>query len=86
MKEAVILTFALALIGMGLFIFGASNGASSMELTGFLLTLPLTLIAAMGLVTIAVALVGVIAMALWQALVQALSWALAAAGLRRRRG
>ena len=84
MKHAAIFSFALAMIGMGLFIFGVSNGASSFEMTGFILTLPLTFIAALGLATIVIALAMVLAMAAWSCL--AWSWAWACAWPRRRRG
>lgn len=82
MKEVAILSFALALIGMGLFIFGVTNNASTMELAGFYLTVPLTLIAAAGLLTMLAAVVTWCAMAVWSAL----AWAWVAVWRRRTRG
>lgn len=74
MKEAAILAFALALIGMGLFTFGLANNASTMELAGFYLTVPLTLMAAAGLLTVLAAAVARCAMAAWKALAWSWAW------------
>jgi hypothetical protein len=84
MKEVVIPAFALALIGMGLFTFGLAHNASTMELAGFYLTVPLTVMAAAALLTVAAAAVTWCAMAAWTSL--AWSWAWARAWPRRRRG
>lgn len=93
MKQAVIYTFALALIGAGLFLVGVTKGIDSFEMTGFILTLPITFIAALALVTIVAALAAAallwlserlldLAMAAWSALL----WLAERASLHRRRG
>lgn len=73
MKAAVALTFVLALIGGGMFLLGVSRGIYSFEMTGFILTLPLTLVAALGLMAVIVGLVAAGLMALRSALARALA-------------
>jgi hypothetical protein len=82
MKTAFIITFVLALLGGGLFLFGVSRDIYSFEMTGFILTLPITLLAAISLGAVLVGILAVIAMAAWSALL----WAWARAWPRHRRG
>ena len=93
MKQAVIYTFVLALIGGGLFLVGVSKGIDSFEMTGFILTLPITFIAALGLATVVLAAIAgallwlarhllVCSKVAWSALV----WLEERASIRRRRG
>jgi hypothetical protein len=93
MKTAVIFAFVLTLIGAGLFLFGVSRGIYSFEMTGFILTLPLTLIAAMGLAAILIGLATAVMLWISQGLLacamagwRALLWASDRASHRRTRG
>jgi hypothetical protein len=73
MKQAAIFSFVLALVGAGFFLLGVARGVGSFEMAGFILTLPLTLIAVIGLAAVGTGLVARAAMAAWSAL--ALPWA-----------
>ena len=84
MKHVAIFAFVLALVGGGVFLLGVSTGVDSLEMTGFILTLPITLIAALGLAATAIGLAGALLMAACSSL--AWSWAWACGWLRRTRG